>query len=209
MYKTLPKELKLSTLKELFGIISHILKRGYIDSFGVVKGESKHKAYLPIYTIKNKLIVDFFANRVMDFDEVYNAFGYKKEDLLYDIDSDNNLHFKTNSDEFKTILLYSKDGVVFPLYDNPHKFRDSKDKITLNIEEFANSIASTYVYTEGQYIISREAVPKPKKIIFGEHWISDRVQIMDSDTDNYIYYTTKLCYDNIDLLVASVCYGLE
>jgi hypothetical protein len=98
---------------------------------------------------------------------------------------------------------------VFPLYDNPHKFRDSKDKTTLNIEEFVNSITSTYVYTEGQYIISREAVPKPKKIIFGEYWISDRVPVMNSDTDSYIYHTTKLCYDNIDLLVASVCYGLE
>lgn len=205
MFTQLPTDIKLSAAKEIFGIVSHILKRGYIDPFGMVTGESKHDAFLPIFTIRYTPLINLFANTVMDFDEIYKAFGYARKDLLYAKDSDSNIHFKTSTDDFEATALYTQSAIEFPKYNNPHIFKQSNSVTTLNVEEFALSIKGSYTYRDDQYFITREAVPKPAKILCGSWAVVDEVP---TDDGKYIYYTTELKYDNVDLKIASVCYGI-
>lgn len=212
-----PKDLKFANLKDIVGMISHIISKGYIDSLGVVRGERKNPAYLPIFTIKDQSFVKYFKNTLLDFDLLYefikiaknkssitcecNSIGEIVDMCAVVKDEDNNLverHFPLRRTDMPNVI------VVFDGYDNTNIF-NSTTYSDIDVYTFVDAITNDYIYTNDTYVITREAVPKPKKLISCNYGISANVKNGD---DSYIYFTTNLIYDLIDIKIASVCYDI-
>ena len=212
-YKELPSEIKLATFKELFSLISHTIKRGYIDSFGVVTGINKNGAYLTKYEVVHPVFISYFRNTLMDFDDIYNVFKESKKNIRVTYDSTGISSFViiNNNDEivFETPIIHPEAldvYEVFRSYDNDHIFKESNHIYDIDINDFAYAITNDYIYRCNHYIITKEAVPKPKKIISGTYCISD---IIEESDISYIYYTTKLVYPDIKITIASKVINLD
>jgi hypothetical protein len=101
--------------------------------------------------------------------------------------------------------------VEFKEYEgNPHLFKTT-DIVNFNLDLFISSIVNDYIYQEGKYIITREAVPKPKKITCGWYSVSEivNVNVGESNYESYIYFTTFLQYPLFTLKIANGCYNLD
>lgn len=211
-YQELSNDIKLAAFKEIFSIISHTLSKGYIDSFGVVTGVNKNNAYLVKYTISHPVFVECFKHAVMDFDDMYTIFKEPKKNIrcAYDPETHrvNEYAMYTESSCLATPIIYPEPDELFNLlksYDNPHLFKET-DTRELNISEFSNAILNDYTYRSGHYIITKEAVPKPKKITLATYSISE---IATEGEESYIYYTTKIKYDFVDMTIASKVINLD
>ena len=212
-YRELPSDIKLATFKEIFSLISHAIKRGYIDPFGVVTGISKNNAYLMKYEVSHPVFLSYFRNTLMDFDDMYTIFKESKKNIrivyeLNQISSFAIISEETNDIVFETPIMREENVCVedvFELYGNPHIFKETT-VYDLDIQEFSYAIQNDYTFRANHYIITKEAVPKPKKLISGNYSISD---IVNESEESYIYYTTKLVYPDIKLMVASKVLNLD
>ena len=94
-YRELPSDIKLATFKEIFSLISHAIKRGYIDPFGVVTGISKNNAYLMKYEVSHPVFLSYFRNTLMDFDDMYTIWTLLIPKLIYGFRLDSYIaHFR-------------------------------------------------------------------------------------------------------------------
>ena len=213
-----PKDLKFANLKDIVGMISHIISIGYIDSLGVVRGERKHPAYLPIFTIKDQTFVKYFKNTLLDFDLFYEFIKISKnkssitcecDDIgkIIDLraivkDEDNNpveRHFPLRRTDMPNIMT------IFEAYNNKLLF-NMDEYYQIDTPTFIDAITNDYIYTYDEYVITREAVPKPKKLISCNYGISADVKNGD---DSYVYFTTNLIYELMDIKIASACYSID
>lgn len=206
----LPKDLKLANLKEIAAMVSHILiNEGFVDWAGVIIGESKSDAYLPKFDIKDEAFIKYFRNTLIDFDLLYEfcKMASAKNTQCELDDSGNIIKLIYNNDiEYMDLIIHrvhiETDGpVTFDKYDNEHIFKATAVR-DLDLNDFIYAMTNDYVYRWNKYIITKEAVPKPKKLKAGQFTISDIVS-------PYIYYTTVLNYDLMDIKIASVCFDLE
>lgn len=212
-YKELPASIKLSAFKEIFSLLSHTISRGYIDTFGVVTGINKNKAYLTKYEVSNPTFLEYFRNTLMDFDDIYTVFKEPKKNIRCTYDGANISSLAVFNDDtdsivFEASVLHPDAFVVydaFPSYNNEHIFKESNHIYDLDMNEFAYAITNDYIYRCNHYVITKEAVPKPNKIIEGIYCISDT-----EDTDiSFIYYTTKFRYPDVKLTIASKVINLD
>lgn len=211
-YKELNPDVKLAAFKEIFALLSHTISKGYIDSFGVATGLSKNNAYLSKYEITHPVFIQYFRDTLMDFDDMYKVFKESKKNIRYVEIDDGQINYAIIDDNdnavFETTVL--KQGVIyiediFRQYDNDHIFKETS-VYDLNIQEFSYAIQNNYTFRANHYIITKEAVPKPKKLISGTYSISE---IVRSGEESYIFYTTKLKYPDVNMIVASKVLNLD
>lgn len=214
-YNYIETGLKLADAKEIFAALSHMLITGYIDSFGVVKGVSKNPAYLPIFTITNKAFIDLYGNKLFNFDDMYDLYKSikNKASIAYGINDGKIISIKNTETNMEIPFVFTAENTCVEFHEysgNPHLFKVT-DKIDLNLDLFISSIVNDYIYQDGKYIITREAVPKPKKISYGWYSVSEIVDINVGSTnyESYIYFTTHLEYPLFTLKVANGCYNLD
>ena len=210
-YIPLPKDLKLANLKEIAAMVSHILiNEGFVDWAGVITGETKSDAYLPKFYIKDTAFINYFRNTLIDFDLLYEfcKMASTKNTQCELDDSGNIIKLIYNNDGIEYMDLrinrvhIETDGpITFDKYDNDHIFKATAIR-DFDLDSFVSAITNDYVYRWNKYIITKEAVPKPKKLIAGQFTISDIVS-------PYIYYTTVLNYSLMDIKIASVCFDLD
>ena len=211
-YTEIPKDMKLADIKFVFATIYHILKRGYIDSFGVVKGESKNPAFAAIFNIRNENITKYFSGTLIDFDDAYDVIksAKNKSDLLFGMDSDNRIVSIKHVDsehESPFVKVGINNDIYFDVYDNPHVFKLKEETIhQFILEEFVGAIVNNYVYRENHYVITKEAIPKPKKLLNAYYAVSDYDK---KDDCEYMYFTTYLSYPLLDARIASQCLILD
>lgn len=217
-YRYIENKLKLADAKEIFGAISHMLSSGYIDSFGVVKGVSKNPAYLPIYTIQCKPFIEIFGNKFINFDDMYDLYKSikNKSSIEYGISDGIVLSVKNTALDIEVSMLPPMEGtyVEFDEYNkNPHLFKTDGEIHNVDLEVFKSSIINDYIYEDTPYVITREAVPKPKKLTGIHYSVSDTVEItLNSKSvvvqavDSCVYFTTSLYYPLFDIKVANGCY---
>lgn len=221
MLSELPSDIKLSTFKEIFGMLSQLFKDGYIDSFGVVTGNSKFDAYIPKCTIKNETFVKYFGNTVMNFDDVYDIFKHSKKEIQCDMVNGTTINelkacfeAKDILDMLKPVLInistpikHVESGFIisFEKYNNPHIYKTTT-VYELDLNEFVDAIVDGYSYRRDHYIITKEAIPKPKKLIKVQESISEIVQ--DAE-ESIIYFTTLLTYPDMDIMIANACINLD
>lgn len=214
IFQELPSEIKPSLFKEIFGIITHTMSVGYVDPFGVITGTMKNDAYLTRYCVTNPLFLKYFKNTVLDFNAMYTIFKCAKKDIRVEYDKmyriTSFIIADTPESLYRSIITYVDDNpdveTTYAKYDNPHIFKQTH-AYELDVEDFGNHIADDYVCRYGHHVITREAVPKPKKLISGWYSVSDIVQ---QDEESYIYYTTHLQYpNNVSMDIASVVLNLE
>ena len=90
---------------------------------------------------------------------------------------------------------------LFPKYTDTDLFkRDNDRRVSVNTLEFVNDIAENYVFTDGIYVLTREAVPKPKKLMSISYFYGDTIIVSDC---KFVNFTTLLAYDNMMIEVAS------
>jgi hypothetical protein len=212
-YQELPANIKLASFKEIFSIISHTISRGYVDSFGVVTGINKNNAYLVKYEIAHPVFVDYFKHTILDFDDMYTIFREPKKNIKCACDPETNRINEYaictgTSTSMATPIVYPNPNDILETvkrYDDPHIFKET-EVYDINTDVFCNAITNDYTYSVDRYIITKEAVPKPKKIISGTYSISE---IVNEGDESFIYYTTKLVYEFVKMTIASKVINLD
>ena len=181
MKQPIPNDLKWASLKDIFSMLSSLFTTGYVDSFGVVTGECKH---LP----KKDITCDIEnGNIINEFSGVYQN--------------------KQGEGTISTPIKHVPTGeeIVFDKYDNPHIFKFTSI-YELELDEFINAIVNDYTYRRNHYIITKEAIPKPKSLMKVQESISEIVQDVE---ESLIYFTTVLTYPEMDIMIANVCLNLD
>ena len=206
-YRPIPTGIKLNDLKSIFSMIAHTIDYGYIDSFGVVTGQNKNMAYLTRYIISDKAFVEMFKHTIMDFDKVYEVVKSckNKSSMSFGYEDDKLVSIKCNDTDQEEVISAGEGTVsytsLFPKYTDPDLFkRDNDKKVCVSTVDFMNAISEDYVFTDGIYVITREAVPKPKKIISATYFYGDKIIVADSE---FVNFTTLLAYDNMMIEVVS------
>ena len=150
----------------------------------------------------------------MNFDDLYTITHLPKKDITCDIENGNIINefsgvYQNNQGEgtISTPIKHVPTGeeIVFDKYDNPHIFKFTSI-YELELDEFINAIVNDYTYRRNHYIITKEAIPKPKSLMKVQESISEIVQDVE---ESLIYFTTVLTYPEMDIMIANVCLNLD